>query len=159
MEALLIRMFTALPGPLRRQATPQRLILLAQVTKFAMAGVAGFVVDVATVYALRGALGLYGAGLMSFLTAGTATWALNRAWTFGVAGRSAPLLSQWAAYLGANLAGFVINRGAYAALVAFSPLCASMPALAVAGGSLAGLAANFTLSRRLVFKPQPAEGA
>jgi len=37
-------------------------------------------------------------------------------------------------------------------LVTVSPVCAENPVLAVAAGSLAGMFANFSLSRRLVFR-------
>ena len=137
------------------RATQARGALLAQVAMFATVGLAGLAVDVATVYALRGTLGLYGAGLASYLTAVTATFALNRAWTFRGAAPAGSLLGQWAAFLAANLVGFTLNRAAYAALVTWSAFCAERPVYAVAAGAVAGLGANFTLSRKLVFKRQP----
>jgi putative flippase GtrA len=152
MQTTLARLSAALPSPLRRRATEARLALLAQLVMFASVGVAGLLVDVATVYALRGELGLYYAGLASYLTAVTATFALNRAWTFRDANPSGSLISQWAKFLAANTVGFALNRSAYAALVTFSPLCAAQPVYAVAAGAVAGLGANFTLSRRLVFR-------
>lgn len=152
MEALLIRLSAVLPGPLRRQATQPRVAVVAQLAMFAMVGVVGLLIDVATVYALRAPLGLYLAGLASYFVAATATWALNRVWTFGSVPARGSLISQWAAFLAANLAGFALNRGTYAALVTFSPVCAAQPVFAVAAGAVAGLGANFSLSRKLVFK-------
>ena len=126
-------------------------VLLVQMLRFGVVGVFGFAVDTAVVYALRGWLGLYGAGLVSFLVAATANWALHRVWTFRGLG-SGPMHRQWAAFLAANLAGFVLNRGAYAALVTFSALCAADPVLATAGGAVAGMGVNFLASRQLVFR-------
>ena len=126
------------------------LALVAQFLRFGVVGTCGFVVDTATVYALRGTFGLYGAGMVSYLLAATSNWALNRVWTFRGQG-SGPAHRQWARFMLANLAGFVLNRGTYAALVTWVPLCASQPVFAVAAGSVAGMFVNFGLSRRVVF--------
>ena len=126
-------------------------VLLGQMLRFGVVGVAGFVVDTAVVYALRRSLGLYGAGLVSFLVAATTTWLLNRVWTFRGFG-SGPVHRQWARFVAANFAGFLLNRGAYAALVTFSAVCAANPVLATAGGAIAGMGVNFLASKRLVFR-------
>ena len=123
---------------------------VAQFLRFGTVGLGGFVIDTAIVYALRGTLGLYGAGLMSYVVAASANWALNRAWTFRGRGEG-PAHRQWARFLGVCLVGFVLNRGTYAALVTWVPLCASQPVFAVAAGSVAGMFVNFALSRRVVF--------
>jgi putative flippase GtrA len=136
---------------LRRHATPERLRLLAQVLKFGVVGVLGFVVDTAVVYGLRFRIGLLGAGLAAFVVAATANWVMNRLWTFRGQG-SAKLHVEWARYMLANLGGFVLNRGTYALLVIFVPLCADQPVLAVAAGSIAGMGVNFVLSRTMVFR-------
>jgi len=128
-----------------------RAVLLAQFLRFGVVGVFGFGVDTAVVYATRVWLGLYGAGVLSFVAAASANWALNRAWTFRGLSRT-PAHRQWALFLAANALGFVLNRGAYAALIATSPVCAANPVLAVAAGAVAGLFSNFVLSRRLVFR-------
>ncbi len=124
--------------------------LVAQFLRFGTVGAIGFVIDTGTVYALRRSLGLYGAGMVSYLVAASANWALNRAWTFRGQG-SGPAHRQWARFLAANLVGFVLNRGAYAAMIAFVPLAASQPVFATAAGAVAGMFVNFALSRRLVF--------
>jgi putative flippase GtrA len=119
--------------------------------RFGTVGGVGFVLDSATVYATRAALGLYAAGVLSYFIAATANWLLNRIWTFRGRG-SGPAHRQWAAFLAANMVGFVLNRGTYAILVTVSALCARQPIFAIAAGVLAGLFTNFSLSRRLVFK-------
>ncbi|MDQ2803829.1 MAG: GtrA family protein [Pseudomonadota bacterium] len=119
--------------------------------RFGVVGVIGFMVDTAVVYSLRGAFGLYGAGMASYLIAATVNWALNRSWTFRGRGRGRAH-RQWARYLAANIAGFVLNRGTYAALVTVVPLCAAQPVIAVAAGAVAGMMVNFSLSRAVVFR-------
>jgi putative flippase GtrA len=140
----------AMPALLARLVHPDRLAVLAQFLRFGAVGGVGFLMDTATVYATRGALGLYGAGLLAYLVAATGNWILNRLWTFR-GQSSGPAHREWARFLGANALGFVLNRGAYFGLVTVSQLCADHPVIAVAAGSLTGMLANFNLSRRLVF--------
>ncbi len=136
---------------LARAVGPARAIVLLQFLKFGVVGTFGFVVDTSTVYALRGSLGLYGAGAAAYLTAASGNWVLNRIWTFRGKGGQ-PAHRQWALFLMANLVGFMLNRGTYAILVTFVPRCAAEPVWAVAAGSIAGLWTNFFLSRKLVFR-------
>lgn len=151
MHAVLLQLAARLPTGARRHVTEERLRLLVQFAQFGTVGLAGLVVDTATVYGLRGWLGLYGAGLAAYGTAATATWLLNRIWTFRGMG-SGPLHREWARFLMANMAGFVLNRGTYAILVTVWPLAARQPVLATAAGAVAGMFVNFSLSRRLVFR-------
>ena len=151
MEALLLRLATQLPAPARDLATEARLRLVAQFTRFGTVGTFGFIVDTLVVYALRGAVGLYWAGLASYLVAATFTWGCNRIWTFRGIG-SGPAHRQWARFLGANTLGFSLNRGTYVLLVTFVAVCARQPVLATAAGAIAGMFVNFTMSRVLVFR-------
>ncbi len=151
LESLLLRLAIALPGPLRPLLSGKRIRALAQFIKFGAVGTAGFVVDTATVYLLRGAIGLYGAGLAAYVVAASGNWVLNRIWTFRGQG-DGPMHRQWARFMAANLVGFVLNRGTYMALVTFVPAAAAEPVIATAAGAIAGLAINFHLSRFLVFR-------
>ena len=118
----------------------------AQFLRFGAVGVVGFLIDTAVVYALRRPVGIYGAGAAGYLVAATANWWINRLWTFR--GQSdGPLLRQWAYYLLANLAGLALNRGTFYALISISPVCMSKPVIAIAAGAVAGMFANFGLSR------------
>jgi len=151
MHAMLLRLAARLPPRARNAITEHRIEILVQFLMFGTVGTFGFVLDTATVYALRGRLGLYGAGLASYAVAATGTWAFNRIWTFR--GRGAgPAHRQWARFLGANAVGFTLNRGTYALLVTFVPLCAAQPVFATGAGALAGMFVNFNLSRSLVFR-------
>jgi len=140
-----------MPAPIRRRATPGRILLLEQFIRFGIVGVFGFLVDTTTVYTLRGSLGLYGAGFAGYLTAASGNWLLNRVWTFrGLSSGSAH--RQWIKFLLVNLIGFVLNRGTYVLVVIYMPLAAAQPVIAVAAGAVAGMFVNFGLSRRLVFR-------
>ena len=141
----------AMPSPLRRLATPDRVAVVEQFLRFGVVGGIGFVVDTATVYSLRRSLGLYGAGVVAYVVAATCNWLLNRIWTFRGQG-SGPAHRQWARFLLVNLVGFVLNRGTYALMVTFVALAAAQPVIAIAAGTAAGMFVNFVLSRRLVFR-------
>ena len=124
---------------------------LAQLIRFGLVGTAGFVLDTAVVYALRGRIGLYGAGLVSYIIAVSGTWVLNRTWTFRGRG-TGTMLRQWARYMVANLGGFALNRSTYALFVTFLTAAVIHPVIATAAGSTAGMFVNFGLSRRVVFR-------
>jgi putative flippase GtrA len=133
--------------------SPARLILAIQFVRFLVVGVGGLIVDTITVYSLRHALGLYGAGMVAYVTAASGNWVLNRIWTFRGHGTGAGAVHvQWARFMVTNLVGFVLNRGTYALLVTFLPIAAEQPIIAIAAGSIAGAFVNFNLSRRLVFR-------
>jgi putative flippase GtrA len=151
MRALLLRIASQLPSPARGLATEARIVTLVQFLMFGTVGAIGFVADTATVYAFRYSLGLYGAGAVAYCVAASVTWLLNRLWTFRGQG-SGPAHQQWARFLMVNLGGFVLNRGTYAALVTFVPLCADEPVYAVGAGAIAGMFLNFSLSRAMVFR-------
>jgi putative flippase GtrA len=137
--------------PVWLAAGPEPAVATVQFLRFGMVGSVGFLFDTATVYGLRGPLGLYGAGMVAYLVAASVNWLLNRLWTFR--GRnSGAAHRQWARFLFVNLGGFVLNRGTYATVIAFFPLAAAIPVIAVAAGAIAGLAVNFLSSRRFVFR-------
>ncbi len=125
--------------------------MIRQFMAFGVVGVIGFLFDTATVYALRGTVGIYVAGIIAYSVAATVTWALNRVWTFRGQG-GGPAHRQWLLFLAANLIGFVLNRGTFALLVTFVDLCREQPVIAVGAGAVAGMFVNFALSRSVVFR-------
>lgn len=131
--------------------TPARRATLWSFFQFAAVGTSGLVVDTAVLYAVKGGLGLYAGALVSYVVASTWTWWFNRLWTFKGQG-SGPMWRQWLRFMAVNLSGFCCNRGVYFTLVTVSATCRAYPVLALAVGSVAGLFANFFLSRRLVFR-------
>jgi len=125
---------------------------LLQFIRFGCVGGLGFVWDAGTVYALRPLLGLSLATLLAYFVAASANWVVNRLWTFRKHSHEGSLFQQWLRFLGANSAGFALNRSAVYTLFLTIPLCVKYPVLALAVGATSGLVANFALSRRLVFK-------
>jgi putative flippase GtrA len=126
--------------------------MLKQFLWFGTVGAAGFAVDVAVLYGSLWGLGLgyLSARLLSFLTAATFTWYLNRSLTFADCDRSSPR-RQLMRFLAVNSLGGALNFLVYGiAMLGFTG-DAWRPLLAVAMGSISGLALNFFASRRLVF--------
>lgn len=125
--------------------------------RFCLVGAIAAIVDMAVVEAMIRVAGFdpYSARIASYLAAATTAWALNRRITFTDCDTGSPL-AQWARYLGTNLAGALINYAVYALLVS-GVVGWHVPAfVAVAIGSLAGLAINFAASSRFVFRrPRP----
>lgn len=134
-----------------RAMTPGRRAMLGEFLRFGTVGFTGMLVDMAAAYASRPFVGAYGAGAVSYLVAATWTWQLNRMWTWRGRGSGA-LWKEWLRWMGVNTSGLVFNRGAYFALITFSPYCHEHLWLPIAVGAVAGMFANFFLSRRLVFR-------
>jgi putative flippase GtrA len=124
-----------------------------QFIRFALVGCAGFVVDAAVlslaIYVLH--IGPYYGRLLSYLVAATSTWYLNRCFTFPDSDKQA-IHRQWGKFLMVNGLGGLVNLGVYTLLVSGITGIAVHPILAVAFGSIAGLAFNFTASRHFVFR-------
>ena len=152
VQALMDRLVDVLPLPVRRHIAPGHVALLAQFTQFGLVGVAGFAVDTAVVYATRWPLGLYLAGAVAYAVAVTTTWWLNRIWTFRSLGHAGPAHRQWARFALASVPGLCLNLGTYFLLVASFSLCDAEPVIAIAAGAVAGMFANFALSRAVVFR-------
>ena len=137
---------------LERRVGAARARLLLEMFRFGVVGGVGFLVDSAVLLAMLAlGLGPYGGRVVSYVVAASATFALNRAWTFRHQPKSETPIRQWALFLMLNLIGFACNYGAYAALISGVSLVARYPVLGVAAGSLAGMTGNFLLSRRYVF--------
>jgi putative flippase GtrA len=130
---------------------PAMATIVRQMFSFGLVGVLGFLVDAGVLYvALYGGLGLYAGRAVSYMTAVSATWVLNRRYTFERAsGRNR--LHEWARFVISQLSGATINLGMYALLVHMSPLVARYPIIGVAVGSVSGLLVNFSVARAYVF--------
>jgi putative flippase GtrA len=124
---------------------------LATFIRFGAVGVIGFAAD-ATILALGLSLGMgfYWGRACSYVAAASCTWAVNRSWTFH--DKSSRRARQWAQFLAANSVGGAVNYSVYALIVShLGGAFPVLPLLAVAAGSICGLAVNFFLSRHLVF--------
>ena len=127
-------------------------LLRSQFLRFCLVGGAGFLIDTGVLYAAVFGLGIdrYSGRVISFLVAATANWAINRHFTFRAS--RAPSRGEWAQYVTMMLFGAAANYGTYAALIAAFPAMHQEPALAVAGGTLAGLGLNFLAAKYVVFR-------
>lgn len=123
-----------------------------RVVRFAIVGALGFAVDAAVLQLLITVVALdpYLARLPSFLSAATATWAVNRHWTFSDR-HDADHVGEWGRYVLTMLGGGAINYATYAALLATVPAVMRWPVLGVAAGSLAGMSVNYLAAGRWIF--------
>ena len=119
--------------------------------RFAAVGCAGFIVDVGVLYALEPWLGWYAGRVLSFLAAATATWEMNRRWTFPDLAAASGRWRQYLGYVASMLGGAAINYAVYAITLQHVEGRLA-PALGVALGSIAGLVANYLSARFVIFR-------
>ncbi len=127
----------------------QRATAASQFLRFSVVGTVAFVVNAGLVALIAPKIGPAAAQVVAFPAATSVAWWFNRRYTFGASHRS--WRSEWFRYISANALGWLANNGIYFGLVVFSATARQWPVVAVAAGSIAGLAFNFTTSRRLVF--------
>ena len=125
--------------------------------RFCVVGTLAYLVDAGVVTALVAGAGFdpYAARVISFLTAASFTWWLNRHWTFEV--RRAPSRAEWMSYVGLMILGGAVNYGTYAAAITWWPLAREHLWIGVALGSITALGVNFASSSRL-FARNPRSG-
>lgn len=130
-------------------------VLRGQLPRFAGIGGIGFLIDAAilTLLVNGGGMGPVSARAISFTLAATATWYLNRRWTFRVAG-NASQGSEYARYLAVQIVGAVINLAIYLLVLAFQPQLGRVPVIPLAAGALVAMGFNFIASRYWVFAAQ-----
>jgi putative flippase GtrA len=123
--------------------------------RFAVVGALGLPVDrgVLALMVLWGT-GPYWGRVISWFCAATFTWTGNRYFTFGSrrARKPAGAAREWLRFLAANAVGGLVNVGLYSVLVRYAPPPFNGLTVALLCGVLLGLAFNFTLSKKLVFK-------
>lgn len=121
---------------------------------FCAVGVLGFVVDAGVLYASAVWIGWFAGRVLSFLTAASVTWWLNRNYTFTQSPKAQTpqtIVRQYLRYLLTMMSGGVVNFGCYVATLHWLKIPAAA-LVGVAVGSIAGLGVNFTLARWLVFR-------
>ncbi|NNF52668.1 MAG: GtrA family protein [Gammaproteobacteria bacterium] len=122
-------------------------------SKFIGIGSIGFLIDasILTLLVNAGGMGVVKARAISFAFAVTATWYLNRKWTFTVSERASKG-SEYARYLAVQTIGAAINLAVYLVVLHIYPVLAGIPVIPLAMGSAVALAFNFIASRYWVFK-------
>jgi putative flippase GtrA len=128
-------------------------ITRAQFLKFSGIGVIAFLIDVVVFQAVLSlsSASLYAARVVSFVVATSVAWWMNRTFTFRDAENARPDL-QWARFFAANLVGGTVSYAIFVLMIAIVPLAAAYPVLALAAGSVSGVAFNFTAYLRYVFR-------
>ena len=125
----------------------------SQLPRFVVVGTVGFLIEAVLLHMLATGAGWspYSARTVSFPLAVSATFILNRAWTFrGRARRAA--FPAFGGYLTIQLIGAAINLLVYVLAIELFEGLRGLPVLALAFGAAAGLVFNFSASRALVFR-------
>lgn len=127
----------------------RRAELAAQFLRFCMVGGVGFLIDAGMTLWLTSRMGLnaMAARVLAFLVAASATWALNRSFTFASAAGAASLPR----YVVLTATGAFINLGVYWTWIAQAGRAPLQLLLGVALGSVVAMGFNFFVSRRFVF--------
>lgn len=121
---------------------------------FALAGVVGFLVDAGLLLVVGSLLGPFGGRLVSFAAAVATTWLINRNFAFADRAAVDGKVGEFLRYFLAMLPGAVVNWLVYSLIVSIGADNPTVLILAVAMGSLAGMAANLTAANGLVFRKQ-----
>lgn len=121
-------------------------------SRFVVVGGIGFVVDASLLwlFAIRLDLGPFAGRGLSFAAAVTATWILNRRYTFRDRG-SDRRGREAARYLAAQLVGNGINLLVYSAVVKWGPALEYLPLYALVLASGTAMMANYVMADRIVF--------
>jgi putative flippase GtrA len=129
--------------------------------RFAIIGALGMPVDwLALQLMVHWGTGPYIGRIISWFCAASFTWTGNRYYTFSGARARGFLASlrEWLRFLAANAVGGLVNVGLYSVLVRFAPPPLNELTVALVLGVLLGLVFNFTLSKKLVFRPGAYKG-
>lgn len=123
-----------------------------EVLRFAWVGAIGFLVDATVLTQLIKGYGwdLYSARLISFGSAVSVTWYLNRRWTF-IGHATANRKTEYTRYFAVQTIGALLNFGIYAACVAVNQTLADYPVVPLAVGATVAMVFNFLASKRFVF--------
>jgi len=125
--------------------------LKGRILSFGAIGGIGFVVDAGILQALF-SLGVQPliARCISFPVAVTATWLLNRRYTFRDRAQSGAH-ARYALYVGGQIAGALINVGVFVLTIRHWPETAARPLIPMMAGSAIALFFNYTWANLLVF--------
>ena len=120
---------------------------------FLVVGGIGFLIDSAALMILIefGGLDPYTARVYSFGVAVTATWQLNRHWTFRSNKTHRPV-KEYVVYTSVQVFGALVNLAIYSICILKNEFFASYPVIALAIGSIVAMFFNFTGSHYIVFR-------
>ena len=125
-----------------------------QFFRFLSVGAMGFVVDGVLLTALmQSGWKILPARLVSFISAVTLTWLLNRLWTFRL-NKNVEVRREYASYIATQIIGALINFSIFFALIEFHPSLKDIPLIPLAFGAVVSLVSNYIISKIYVFKGQ-----
>lgn len=120
---------------------------------FGAAGIVGYLVDVSLTSLFEPIVGVYFARIPAFISAATATWVINRSFTFSARKpHHKSLKSEYLHYLSLMVGGALVNYMVYVVTVTYLRGSSFDIYIAVALGSLAGMMLNYLTSRRYIYK-------
>lgn len=125
---------------------------MKRILPFAFAGSIGYLVDATVLSLVIGWLGPAGGRLVSFAWAVLTTWSINRNFAFADRAAATGKFRELVRYGLAMIPGGAINWLAYGLATSLLPVSGWRPAVAVAVGSLAGMATNLMAAQTLVFR-------
>lgn len=124
-----------------------------EIAFFGVAGILGYLVDVALTTLFHPFVGPYLARVPSFIGAATITWLFNRTFTFAhTEKRHKSLRKEYLHYLGLMLFGLVSNYVVYAISITLISNTRYAIPLSVAFGSLAGMVVNYVNSKKHLYR-------
>lgn len=124
--------------------------VFAELLRYCIVGGIGFVIDAGLTLLLSQAAHWWpeAARVAGFLVAATATWEMNRRFTFRTKSSSRTLLP----YVLLASVGALVNFAAFVAWLRFAGTAPLQILIGVALGATLALSLNFTVSRRFVFR-------
>jgi putative flippase GtrA len=117
-----------------------------------LAGSIGFLVDIFLLYQFVDFLGVYIARILSFSGAVFSTWIINRNYAFHEHSNEQSLLHEFMIYYSCMIFGGAVNYIFYIIIVSQFNFSNYTLLIAVAIGSVSGIAVNFWTSKYVVFK-------
>ena len=120
--------------------------------QFALIGAIGFLIDagILTLLVTSFGEGVYSSRIISFSFAVTATWLLNKRFTFAQP-NSPNFGRKYVYYILVQVVGILINLGVYFFMILKFCALINFPVVALATGSAVAMLSNYSLSRRFVF--------
>jgi putative flippase GtrA len=127
-------------------------LVRAQLARFAAVGAVGFAVDASVLQLLVSAAAWspFSARALSFPVALSATFLLNRAWTFR--GLRLPPARAYGAYGAIQAVGALINLLVFSVCLLVAPPLYERPVIALGIGAVVSLLFNFYATRSVVFR-------
>lgn len=141
-----------------------------KILRFAVVGSIGFIIDAIAMFLFSFYIAAIPARALSFWTAATSNWWLNRHLTFRSA-NSPKALQQWLRFIAVSCIGFIPSWGCYWLLMQFIDIEqyyqlaliqalpidhltieTAWPFIAMVPGVLLGMLSNYLLAERWVFK-------